>query len=123
MRDINQTIQIGRLTREPELKMTSNGKTVIKFSIAVNGFKENEVNFFDVEYWTSSTKIGDYLKKGTQVAVFGRLKQDQWQDKDGNKRSKIKIVAEQLQLLGGKKDVVQPALQEQAGPSNDSIPF
>jgi single-strand DNA-binding protein len=122
MRDINFDFKIGRLTRDAELKKIGE-KNVISFSIAVNEFKD-EVSFFDIEHWTTFYKIAEYLKKGTQVAVLGRLKQDRWQDKDGNNRSKIKIVAEQLQLLGGKKDVVQPALQEQqAGPRYSEIPF
>jgi single-strand DNA-binding protein len=116
MADINQVVEVGRLTSDAELKQVGE-KSVIKMSIAVNGFKENEVSYFNIEYWAKSSKVGQYLKKGTQIGILGRLQQDRWEDKEGKKRSAVKIIAQQVQLLGSKNT------KTEEGPDVNSIPF
>ena len=107
MADLNHVVLIGRLTREAELKHTSSGQAVCKFSIAVNRRRKNgdqwedEANFFDIVVWgRQGESLHPYLVKGKMVGVDGELRQDRWQQ-DGQNRSKIEIVANYLQLLGG----------------------
>ena len=106
--DINKVFLIGRLTRDAELKQL-NTTTVSNFALAVNrrvrsaeGQWSDEVNYFDIElYGKQGEAIQAYLKKGKQVAVEGVLKQNRWEDANGQKRSRIVIVALNVQLLGG----------------------
>jgi single-strand DNA-binding protein len=107
MVDINHVVLVGRLTREAELKYTAGGQAVCKFSVAVNRRKksgdqwEDEANFFDIVVWgRQGESLHPYLVKGKMVAVDGELRQDRWQQ-DGQNRSKVEIVANFLQLLGG----------------------
>jgi single-strand DNA-binding protein len=107
MVDLNHVILIGRLTREAELKYTSTGQAVCKFSIAVNRRKksgdqwEDEANFFDIVLWgRQGESLHPYLVKGKMVGIDGELRQDRWQQ-DGQNRSKVEIIANNLQLLGG----------------------
>ena len=107
MVDLNHVVLIGRLTREAELKFTSGGQAVCKFSIAVNRRKksgdqwEDEANFFDVVLWgRQGEALHQYLVKGKMVGVDGELRQDRWQQ-DGQNRSKVEIIANNLQLLSG----------------------
>ncbi|MDR3114895.1 MAG: single-stranded DNA-binding protein [Treponema sp.] len=107
MVDLNHVVLIGRLTRDAELKYTTNGQAVCKFSIAVNRRRKNgeqwvdEANFFDVVLWgRQGESLNQYLVKGKLVGVDGELRQDRW-EQDGQNRSKVEIVANNLQLLGG----------------------
>ncbi|MDR3019843.1 MAG: single-stranded DNA-binding protein [Treponema sp.] len=107
MADLNHVTLIGRLTRDAELKYTANGQAVCKFSIAVNRRRKNgdqwedEANFFDIVVWgRQGESLHQYLVKGKMVGVDGELRQDRWQQ-DGQNRSRIEIVANFLQLLGG----------------------
>lgn len=107
MADLNHVILIGRLTRDAELKYTANGQAVCKFSVAVNRRRKNgdqwvdEPNFFDVVLWgRSGETLNQYLVKGKQIAVEGELRQDRW-EQDGQNRSKVEILANNVQLLGG----------------------
>jgi len=107
MVDLNHVVLIGRLTRDAELKSIASGQSVCKFSIAVNRRKKNgdqwedEANFFDIVVWgRQGESLHQYLIKGKMVAVDGELRQDRWQQ-DGQNRSKVEIVANYLQLLGG----------------------
>jgi single-strand DNA-binding protein len=107
MVDINRVVLIGRLTRDAELKYTSGGQAVCKFSIAVNRRRKNgeqwedEANYFDIVLWgRQGEAINQYLLKGKAVGLDGELRQDRWQQ-DGQNRSKVEIVANNVQLLGG----------------------
>ena len=107
MADINHVVLIGRLTRDAELKYTTNGQAVCKFSIAVNRRRKNgdqwedEANYFDIVLWgRQGESLNQYLLKGKSVGVDGELRQDRWQQ-DGQNRSKVEIVANNIQLLGG----------------------
>ncbi len=107
MTDINKVFLIGRLTREAELKSLTN-TSVCNFSIAINramkdpsGNWSDEVHYFDIElYGRQGEAIHRYLQKGKQVGIEGALKQNRWEDANGNKRSKVSVVAANVQLLG-----------------------
>ena len=107
--DINKSLLVGRLVRDAELMYTNNGTAVCKFSLAVNRSKKQgdqwieEVNFFDlVMFGRRAESLNQYLVKGTQIAVEGKLRQDRW-EQDGIKRSKVIIEVDNIQLLGGKQ--------------------
>ncbi|MDR2807509.1 MAG: single-stranded DNA-binding protein [Spirochaetaceae bacterium] len=106
MVDLNHVVLIGRLTRDAELKYTANGQAVCKFSIAVNRRRKNgdqwvdEANFFDIVLWgRQGEALNQYLVKGKLVGVDGELRQDRW-EQEGQNRSKVEIIANNLQLLG-----------------------
>jgi len=107
MADINHVVLVGRLTRDAELKYTSGGSAVCKFSIAINRRRKNgeewveEAHYFDIVLWgRQGEALNQYLVKGKQVAVEGELRQNRW-EQDGQSRSKIEIIANNIQLLGG----------------------
>ncbi len=101
-RSINQTILLGRLTRDPEQRTTPSGRTVVNFSIAVDRTgQDDQADFFNVTAWE---KLGElvmqYLSKGRRVLVQGRLRQDSWEDKEtGKRQSRIEVVATDVTFL------------------------
>ncbi|MFZ1302068.1 MAG: single-stranded DNA-binding protein [Candidatus Microsaccharimonas sp.] len=103
-KSINQVILMGRLTRDPEQRTTTSGKTIASFGIAVDrGGQEDAADFFNVTAWE---KLGElviqYLGKGRRVLVQGRLRQDSWDDKEtGKKQSRIEVVATDVTFLDG----------------------
>ncbi len=111
MASLNKVILIGNLTRDPEIKFTPKGSAVCDMGLAVNrrwttdsGEKQDEVTFLDIVLWGKTAELaGQYLKKGRSVCIEGRLQMDSWEDKtSGQKRSKIKIVGENLIFLDSK---------------------
>jgi len=130
----NLVVLMGNLTRDPEVRFTPSGVAVASFGLAVNnrykkdGNVVDEVSFFDVEAWQKTAELcGEYLAKGRPVLIQGRLKQDRWEDDNGNKRSKIKVVATAVQFLGTKEKEDAPAAAAPAGAAaaaeDDDIPF
>lgn len=106
--DLNQFHLIGRLVRDVEIKSTPGGVTVAKITIAnnqkikKNGQWADVVSYFDIVlFGQSANNLAQYLTKGKQIAVSGALRQDRWTDNAGNNRTKISLIASQLQLLGG----------------------
>ncbi len=106
--DLNNVTLIGRLTADPVLQyLAQSGMAVASFSLANNYYvaskNGDEVNFFEVTaFGKQAETVSKYLKKGKQVAVYGTLRQERWQDKEtGTNRSKIKIIMNQMQMLGG----------------------
>ncbi len=114
-RDLNQVIVIGRLVRNPEIKYTASGVPITKFSIANNvSFMQNKelkeyVNYFDVNVWgNQAINCEKYLKKGSQVAITGSLRQNRWNDKStGQTRSKVEITAMSVQFLNASSEKKQ----------------
>ncbi len=113
MANVNKVILIGNVTRDPEVKFTSKGSAVTDVGLAINrtytlesGEKREEATFVDVELWGRLAEIaGEYAKKGRPIYIEGRLRMDTWEDKaSGQKRSRLKVVGENLQLLGGRPD-------------------
>ena len=117
--DVNSVILIGRLTQdlgadERSFGYVGNGQARANVSIAVNRSKKNgdqwieEVNYFNITIWGKTAEnLKPYLTKGKQICVEGHLKQDRW-EKDGQKQSRINIVADNVQLLGGKDNNSAP---------------
>ncbi|PJZ71402.1 single-stranded DNA-binding protein [Leptospira perolatii] len=106
MKNLSLTVLDGNLTADPQLKKTPNGKSVAQFTLAVNHFtrSENEdgdVSYFDIETWDKSAEAcSEYLKKGRKVTVVGYLKQDRWKNQEGQSRSKVKIIADDVRFDG-----------------------
>lgn len=121
--DINQVVIIGRLTRDCELKYTNSGTAISKFSLAVNRKKKQgdewveEVSYFDITLWAKQAEVlSQWLNKGKQVAVAGALRQNRW-EQDGQKRSKVEIVASNVQLLSSDNKTQQSAENHSQVPS------
>ena len=137
MASLNKVMLIGRLTRDPEVRMFSNGGKVAKFGFAVNNRKKNQQTgqweddpcFVEVEAFNrgetgkKADLIEQYLHKGSQVFIEGHLKLDQWTTQDGQKRSMIKVVLDNMEFLEPRKDgpggSTLPRRQEGAPPAGD----
>ncbi|HSU85730.1 MAG TPA: single-stranded DNA-binding protein [Chthoniobacterales bacterium] len=111
MANLNKVLLMGNLTRDPEVRYTPKGTAVAELGIAVNrvysgenGEKREEVTFVDVTVWgRTAENVGEYLKKGRPVFIEGRLQLDSWEDKQsGQKRNKLKVVADNVQFLGSR---------------------
>lgn len=98
--DFNLVVVEGRLTADPELARTNGGKSVVNFSIANNGRREDDVSFFDVTAWEKTAEnIANFKRKGHLVKVQGRLDQRKFERKDGSTGSKVEIIADQVQFM------------------------
>jgi len=126
MATLNKVFLIGNLTRDPELKYITSGVGVTKFGLAVNrtynssdGEKKEDTCFVDVTAWDKLAEVcNEHLNKGRLVLIEGRLQYQSWKDDDGAKRSKIEVVAQNIQFLGGKSDD-----QNDEGTDDSDIPF
>ena len=113
MPNLNKVLLMGNLTRDPEIKYTPKGTAIANFGIATNrvftsgegGEKKEEVTFIDIEAWGRTAEvIGEFFKKGKPIFIEGRLKLDQWDDKTtGKKMSKLRVVADSFEFLGGRE--------------------
>ena len=117
----NKVILVGRLTRDIELRYTQAGMSIANTAIATNhiytsnGERKEEVCYTDITFFARSAEIANqYLRKGSQILVEGRLKLDQWTDQNGQKRSKHSVVVETMKMLDSKGDNTQ---QGQGAPS------
>jgi len=113
MASVNKVIIIGNCTRDPEVRYTPKGTAVTDLGLAMNrvytsdsGERREETTFVDVTLWGRTAEVaGEYLKKGRQVYIEGRLQLDSWEDKNsGQKRSKLKVIGEQMTLIGSRSD-------------------
>lgn len=110
MASFNKVILVGNLTRDPELRYLPSGMAVADIGLAVNDKRKNqqgewveETTFVDVTLWARQAEVaGEYLTKGAPVLIEGRLKLDTWESKEGEKRSKLKVVGENMRMLGSK---------------------
>ena len=147
MASFNKVLLLGNLTRDPEVRYTPKGSAVADLGIAVNrqytldsGEKREEVTYVDVTFWGRTAEVaGEYLKKGRPVFIEGRLQLDTWDDKQsGQKRSKLKVIGEMMQMLGArpggggdveegsaprKSSAPPPGKGPPAEPEDDEIPF
>ncbi len=108
MASYNRVILVGNLTRDPELRYIPSGTAVSEIGLAVNDRVKkgdqwvDETTFVDVTLWARTAEVANqYLSKGSSVLIEGRLKLDSW-EKDGQKRSKLRVVADKMQMLGGR---------------------
>jgi single-strand DNA-binding protein len=107
--DLNKVMIIGRMVRDPEVRYLPSGTPVADFTIAsnksytVNGEKKEEVSFIKCTAWSKAGEIiAQYCKKGQRIGLDGRLKQNSWDDKNGQKRSSIEVVVDNFQFLSEK---------------------
>ena len=118
---LNKVFLIGNLTRDPELRVTPKGTAICSFGLAVNrqfrdesGTARDETTFVDIEAWGKQGElVSKYLTKGSPCMVEGRLRLDSWEDKNTQqKRSKLKVVLENVQFLGRKSDGTPAEMRE-----------
>lgn len=143
MGSVNKVLLIGNLTRDPELRYTPAGAPVSEFGLALNESYKNKqtgqvtekVHFIDIVCWGRTAEVAaEYLKKGSQVHIEGKLTQDRWQDEtSGQNRSKVKVTCERVTFIGSKANNAEggggggqgggaPADQSVGGPEED-VPF
>jgi single-strand DNA-binding protein len=109
--NINTVMIAGNLTHDPQVKTLAADRTVVQFGLAINrrykghdGEMKEDTTFVDIEAWGRTAElVGQYLGKGSPCYIEGRLKLDSWQDKDGTKRSRMRVVAERVHFVGSKK--------------------
>ena len=114
---INKVILIGRLGKDPELKYTPSGVPFAKFSLATdesfkdrNGEQQKHTEWHNIVVWNKLAEIcGEYLTKGKQVYIEGRIRSRQWEDQEKNKRTAYEIIAFQMTMLGSKSDSERPS--------------
>jgi single-strand DNA-binding protein len=144
--DINRVTLVGRLTRDPELRHIPSGTAVLELGLAVNGRQQDEAgnwvdkpNFFDVKvYGRQAETLAQHLQKGRRIGIDGRLDWRSWEAQDGTKRSKVDVVAQNVQFLDSRSDgegggasgggyipndVAPPAGDFPSSPTDDDIPF
>ncbi len=110
MASYNRVILMGNLTRDPELRYIASGTAVTDVGLAVNDRRKNangewveETQFIDVTLWGRTAEVAsEYLSKGRPVLIEGRLKYDTWETREGEKRSKLRVVGERMQMLGSR---------------------
>lgn len=132
MASFNKVILLGNLTRDPEVRYTPKGGAVCDLGLAVsrkyktdNDEQREEVAFIDIVLWARLAEIaGEYLKKGRPVMIEGRLQLDTWDDKQsGQKRSKLRVVGETMQLLGSKPTEQEKPAERERDDEGGIIPF
>ena len=146
MASFNKVILMGNLTRDPELRYTPKGTAVAKLGLAVNrswrnaeGQQQDETTFVDVDaFGKQAETLGQYMQKGRPILIEGRLKLDQWEDKNtGQNRSKLGVILEKFSFVGGgsqnggttstSQATAPPTTSEvppfDDGPSDDDVPF
>jgi len=125
MASLNKVLLIGNLTRDPDVRMMTNGRPVCNFGLALNrsykdaeGNRKDETTFVDVEcFGPRAEAVGRFFTKGRAIFVEGRLKLDQWETKEGEKRSAIRVVLDNFEFV----DSRQEATGTNAGPSVEKI--
>jgi len=137
MASLNRVILIGNLTRDPELRYLPSGMAICKFGLAVNErYKQGDewkerVNFIDINVWgKQGENCSEYLSKGRQAAIEGRLTYSQWETEEGQKRSKLEVTADRVVFLGSRGEGGgsgrAPAEESGAGQGSapdDDVPF
>jgi single-strand DNA-binding protein len=128
-RSFNQVILMGNLTRDPELRQIPSGQSVCSFSIALNrsyknaeGEWQEATDFVDIVAWAQlAERVAQYLTKGRPVLISGRLQSRSW-EKDGQKRSKLEVVAQDVTFLGSRGGDTNEAAAPVSAPSSKSTP-
>ncbi len=133
MASFNKVILMGNLTRDPELRYTPGGNSLCSFGLAVNrryrqnGELKDEVCFIDITVWGKQAEnCSEFLSKGSGVMLEGRLRQHSWETEDGQRRTKIEVVANSVQFLpraGERGQATDRAGEDMPGGSDEGIPF
>ena len=131
MANLNKVMLMGNLTRDPQLRYTPSNQPVADFGVAVNrkwrdqqGQDREEATFVDCTAWAKTAElINQYLRKGSPIFIEGRLKLDQWEDKQGGgKRSKLSVVVENFQFIGGREGGGGGGSRDAGGESGEAPP-
>lgn len=131
MRGVNKAIIIGNLGKDPELRYTSSGTAVARFSVATSeswnnkqtNTKEERTEWHNIVVWGKMAELcGEYLKKGRSVFIEGRIQTRSWDDKEGKKRYTTEIVANNVQFLGGSKGERSSSMSESSGAEDFGMP-
>jgi single-strand DNA-binding protein len=133
-RGLNKVMIIGHLGRDPEMRYTPSGRPVTTFTVAtsrswntVDGERHTETEWFNIVAWGNLAEIcKQYLTKGQQVYIEGRLQTRRWDDKEGNKHSSVEVVANEMMMLGDRRDSNHQSSEPEApeAPSEeDEFPF
>ena len=128
MASLNKVLLIGNLTRDPDVRVMTNGRAVCNFGIALNrsykdseGNRKEEVTFVDVEcFGPRAEAVGRFFTKGRSIFVEGRLKLDQWESKEGDKRSALKVVLDNFEFVDAKQESTgsdRPPMAREPSPS------
>jgi single-strand DNA-binding protein len=128
-RGLNKVMIIGRLGRDPEMRYTPSGRPVTTFSVATSrtwntsdGERRIETEWFNIVSWGNLAEIcKQYLTKGQQVYIEGRLQSRTWDDDKGNKHTSVEIVASEMIMLGDRREVENPTESEVT--ESDEFPF
>ena len=131
MASFNKVILLGNLTRDPELRHTPAGMAVCSFDLAVNrsfttkaGERREEACFITVVVWDKQAQTcAEYLSKGRQVLIEGRLQQRSWDTPDGQKRTKHEVVAERVQFVGPRKEAAASEDEAPRPAEEEEVPF
>ena len=107
---MNNVVLVGRAGQDPEMKYFESGKVKTTFSLAVNRWdsksKENVTDWFNIEVWDKQAEFaGEYIKKGREVAVDGRISISKWTDQTGEEKERFLVIANDIRLLGSRRDV------------------
>lgn len=130
MASFNKVILLGNLTRDPDMRMTPGGMAICKLGLAVNrvfttkeGEKREEVTFVDCDaFGRQAETISKYMSKGQAIMIEGRLRLDQWETKEGDKRSKLSVVVENFQFVGGRSGEGGSSDSDSSGYEDSSPP-
>lgn len=131
MASFNKVILMGNLTRDPELRHTPAGMAVCSFDLAVNrtfttkaGERKEETCFITIVVWDKQAQTcAEYLGKGRQVLVEGRLQHRSWETQDGQKRTKHEVVAERVQFIGARKETPTSEEESPRPSEEEEVPF
>lgn len=137
-RGLNKVMLIGHLGREPEMRYTPSGRPVTTFTVAtsrswntVDGERHSETEWFNIVAWGNLAEIcKQYLTKGQQVYIEGRLQTRRWDDKEGNKHSSVEVVANEMMMLGDRREAnpgnshpAESEAPEMSASDEDEFPF
>jgi single-strand DNA-binding protein len=134
MAGVNKVILVGNLGKDPEVKYLDNGVAVANFSLATTenyknkeGERVSQTEWHNIVLWRGLAEVAEkYLKKGASVYIEGKIKTRKWEDKDGNTRYNTEILADNMTMLGGKKDSQETPIdppQETTSDKADDLPF
>jgi len=133
MASLNKVLLIGNLTRDPDVRVMTNGRAVCNFGLALNrsykdseGNRKDETTFVDVEcFGPRAEAVGRFFTKGRSIFVEGRLKLDQWESKEGEKRSALKVVLDNFEFVDSKQDTSgseRPPVARESSPAAQNTP-
>lgn len=117
---INSVAITGNLTRDPELRQTASGASILSFSVAVNDRRQNQngewvdyPNYIDcVIFGNRAESVSRFISKGSKVTILGKLRWSQWSDKDGNKRTKLEVVVDDIEFMTARQETQPPQYRQ-----------